>query len=109
MFDKLNATLAKYEQLMTELGDPAVQADTNKFRENSKAIAEMQPLVDAYREYQQVVSSIAGAQEMLKDPDMRELAEEELQALETRRDVLFGEIKVLMIPKDPNDAKNVMI
>jgi peptide chain release factor 1 len=109
MFDKLNATLAKYEQLMTELGDPAVQADTNKFRENSKAIAEMQPLVDAYREYQQVVSSIAGAQEMLKDPDMRELAEEELQALENRRDVLFGEIKLLMIPKDPNDAKNVMI
>jgi peptide chain release factor 1 len=46
---------------------------------------------------------------MLKDPDMRELAEEELQALENRRDVLFGEIKLLMIPKDPNDAKNVMI
>jgi peptide chain release factor 1 len=109
MFDKLNATAEKYEQLMAELGDPAVQADTTKFRESSKAISEMQPLVDAYREYQQVVADIAGAQEMLKDPDMREMAEEELQALETRRDVLFGEIKVLMIPKDPNDAKNVMI
>jgi peptide chain release factor 1 len=109
MFEKLNATVEKYEQLMAELGDPAVQADTAKFRENSKAIAEMQPLVDAYREYQQVVGQIAATQEMLKDPDMRELAEEELQALETRRDVLFGEIKVLMIPKDPNDAKNVMI
>jgi peptide chain release factor 1 len=109
MFDKLNATIAKYEQLMAELGDPAVQADTTKFREASKAISDMQPLVEAYREYQQVVADIAGAQEMLKDPDMRELAEEELQALENRRDVLFGEIKLLMIPKDPNDAKNVMI
>ncbi len=109
MFDKLNATLAKYDQLMAELADPAVQADTTKFRENSKAIADMQPLVDAYREYQQTVARIADAQQMLEDPDMRELAEEELQSLENRRDVLFGEIKMLMIPKDPNDAKNVMI
>src|SRR5699024_10130821 len=95
--------------LMAAIGDPAVQADTAKFREHSKAIAEMQPLVDAYREYQQIVGQIAATQEMLKDPDMRELAEEELQALENRRGVLFGEIKMLMIPKDPNDAKNVMI
>jgi peptide chain release factor 1 len=109
MFDKLNATVARYEQLAAEMADPAVQADTAKFRSHSKAIAEMQALVDAYREYQAIVGQIAATQELLKDPDMRELAQEELQALETRRDVLFGEIKVLMIPKDPNDAKNVMI
>jgi peptide chain release factor 1 len=109
MFDKLNATIARYEQLTAEMQDPAVQADQAKFRSHSKAIAEMQPLVDAYREYQTIVTDIASTQEMLQDPAMRELAQEELQALETRRDVLFGEIKVLMIPKDPNDAKNVMI
>ena len=109
MFDKLNATLARYEQLTAEMADPAVQADQAKFRSHSKAIAEMQPLVDAYREYQTIVSDIASTQEMLQDPSMQELAQEELHALETRRDVLFAEIKVLMIPKDPNDAKNVMI
>ena len=109
MFDKLNATLARYEQLTAEMADPAVQAEQAKFRSHSKAIAEMQPLVDAYREYQTIVSDIASTQEMLQDPSMQELAQEELHALETRRDVLFAEIKVLMIPKDPNDAKNVMI
>jgi peptide chain release factor 1 len=79
MFDKLRAVEARYHQLMTEMADPAVQADTPRFRTHSKALAEMQPLVDAFGEYKKVVEHVAATQELLKDPDMRELAQDELQ------------------------------
>jgi peptide chain release factor 1 len=109
MLDKLRAVEAKYDQLMVEMADPAVQADTGKFRSHSKAASEMQPLVDAFREYKSVVEQVAATQELLKDPDMRELAQDELESLEARRDNLLAEIRILLIPKDPNDAKNVML
>jgi peptide chain release factor 1 len=109
MFEKLNAVEAQYERLMAEMSDPAVQADTTKFRSHSKALSEMQPLVDAFREYKSVAEQIAATEEMMKDPDMRELAQEELQSLEARRDTLLAEIRVLLVPKDPNDAKNVIL
>src|SRR5438874_2462886 len=94
---------------MTEMADPAVQADNAKFRSHSKALAEMQPLVERFRDYKDVVAQIAAAEEMLKDPDMRELAQEEIGQLAGRRDALLADIKVLLIPKDPNDAKNVIL
>ncbi|HVL67287.1 MAG TPA: peptide chain release factor 1 [Vicinamibacterales bacterium] len=109
MFDKLAATEARYDQLMAEMADPAVQADTAKFRTHSKAVAELQPLVDAYREYQSIDGQIRATQDLLKDPDMRELAQEELTALERRREELVSELKLLLVPKDPNDARNVML
>jgi peptide chain release factor 1 len=109
MLDKLRAVEARYDQLMAEMADPAVQADTAKFRTHSKAAAEMQPLVETFREYKSVVEQIAATQELLKDPDMRELAQDELKSLEAQREKLLGEIKILLIPKDPNDAKNVML
>ena len=99
MLDKLRAVEAKYDQLMVEMADPAVQADTTKFRTHSKQAAEMQPLVDAFREYKTVVEQVAATQELLKDPDMRELAQDELQSLETRRDQLIAEIKQLMLAR----------
>jgi peptide chain release factor 1 len=94
---------------MAEMGTPAVQADTAKFRSHSKTVSELQPLVDAFREYKTVDQQIAGAEELLKDPDMRDLAQDELQSLQARRDQLMSEMKVLLIPKDPNDAKNVVL
>ena len=109
MFDKLAAIEARYEQLMAELADPAVQADTAKFRTHSKALAEMQPLIDAYREYKTVDAQAAATEELLKDPDMRELAQEEMDQLQRRRDDLLSQIKVLLVPKDPNDQKNVIL
>jgi peptide chain release factor 1 len=109
MFDKLVAVEAKYEQLMAEMADPAVQGDVAKFRSHSKAVAEMQPLVEQFRRYKDVVTQIEATNELLKDPDMRELAQEELRSLEAERDSLLAEIKVLLIPKDPNDAKNVVL
>ena len=109
IFDKLTALEAKYEQLMAEMGTPAVQADTAKFRTHSKTVAELQPIVEAFREYKDVLDQVKGAEELLKDPDMRDLAQDELQSLEARRDELLASLKVLLIPKDPNDAKNVML
>ena len=109
MFDKLASVESKYDQIASEMADPAVQADSAKFRTHSKAIAEMQPLVDAYREYKGIAAQIETTGELLKDPDMRELAQDEMKTLEARRDTLLDEIKLLLIPKDPNDQKNVML
>jgi peptide chain release factor 1 len=109
MFDKLNAVEAQYERLMAEMSDPAVQADTSKFRSHSKALSEMQPLVQSFREYKEVVEQVTSTADLMKDPDMRELAQEELKSLEARRDALLADIRILLVPKDPNDAKNVVL
>jgi peptide chain release factor 1 len=109
MFEKLQSIEAKYDQLMAEMADPAVQADNAKFRSHSKTLSDMQPLVERFREYKDIVSQIAATEEMLKDPDMRELAQEEMTSLTQKRDVLLADIKVLLVPKDPNDAKNVIL
>jgi peptide chain release factor 1 len=109
MFEKLDSVEQKYEQLNAEMATPAVQADNAKFRSHSKAVAEMQPLVEKYREYKAVAEEIAATEEMLKDPDMREMAQEELTQLTGRKDSLLAEIKVLLVPKDPNDAKNIIL
>jgi peptide chain release factor 1 len=109
MLDKLESIERKYEQLSEELATPAVQADNAKFRSHSKAISEMQDLVDRYRDYKKVAADLADHEEMLKDPDMRELAQEEIPSLTARRDALLAELKVLLVPKDPNDAKNVIL
>src|SRR5215204_69687 len=109
MLDKLESIKAKYEQLNAEMATPAVQADNAKFRSHSKAVAEMQELVDKFREYKDVLAQIAATEEMLKDPDMRELAQDEMGQLAARREALLAEIKILLVPKDPNDAKNIIL
>ena len=109
MFDKLQSIEAKYDQLTAEMADPVVQADNAKFRSHSKALSDMQPLVERFREYKDVAAQIAATEELVKDPDMRELAQEELTQLQQRSDALLADIKVLLVPKDPNDAKNVIL
>jgi len=109
MFEKLQSIEAKYEQLMSEMADPAVQADNAKFRSHSKTLSDMQPLVERFREYKDVAAQMTATEELVKDPDMRELAQEELAQLQQRRDALLADIKVLLVPKDPNDAKNVIL
>ena len=109
MLDKLIAAESRYDQLMAEMADPAVQADTAKFRTHSKELADMQPLIDHFRLYKDVAAQVAATEELVKDPDMRELAQEELQTLSAKRDTLVAELKVLLVPKDPNDTKNVVL
>ena len=86
MFDKLSAIEAQYHRLMTEMADPAVQGDQAKFRAHSKTLADMQPLVERFGEYKKVISELTTTEELMKDPDMRELAQAELTALEGRRE-----------------------
>ena len=93
MIDKLNSVEAKYGELMQRLADPAVQADPAQYRTSAKALAEIEPLVEKFREFKSVLTQIAQSQELMEsDPDMRELAQEELQTLEARRDALDAEI-----------------
>jgi peptide chain release factor 1 len=109
MFDKLQSIETKYEQMTAEMSDPAVQSDNAKFRGLSKAVSELQPLVDKFGEYKTVIADISATEEMLKDPDMRDLAQAEMTELAARRDALIAELKVLLVPKDPNDAKNIIL
>ncbi len=109
MFSRLAEIESKYEQLMAEMATPAVQGDASTFRNHSKALAEIQPLVESFRHYKDVVDDLNAAEELLKDPDMRELAQEELATLTVERDRLLDEIKLLLVPKDPNDEKNVVL
>jgi peptide chain release factor 1 len=111
MLDKLNSVEASYEELTALLATPSVQSDSNEYRKHAKALAEIEPLVEKAREYKSVLKEIEQAEELVKsgDADMRELAGEELDGLKQRRDALIAEIKLLLIPKDPNDQKNVIL
>jgi peptide chain release factor 1 len=111
MFDKLASEEARYEDLTRLLGTSEVQSDANVYRKHAKALAELEPLVEKFREYKTIVQEIAQTEELVAagDPDMRELAREELKSLVAGRDRVLAELKVLLIPKDPNDEKNVVL
>jgi peptide chain release factor 1 len=111
MFDKLSTVESRYEELMTRVGTAEVQADPGEFKKAAKALSELEPLVEKFREYKIVEGNIKGAEELARgsDAEMRELAEDELSALTTRRAALLQDLKVLLIPKDPNDEKNVIL
>jgi peptide chain release factor 1 len=111
MFDKLATEEQRYEELMRLLGTSQVQSEPQEYRKHAKALAEVEPLIEKFREYKALVKDIAGAEEMAggSDADMRDLAKEELKSLIVRREALIGEMKILLIPKDPNDEKNVML
>src|SRR5580765_1348726 len=111
MFDKLNAVESRYGELVTLLADPAVQNDTTKYREHAKALSEIQPLVDTYNEYKRVDRQATDARELVQagDAEMAALAKDELKELEPKLEALQGELKVLLLPKDPNAEKNVLL
>jgi peptide chain release factor 1 len=111
MFDKLTSEEARYEDLTQRLGTAEVQSDPNEYRKHAKALAELEPLVARFREYKNVAQEIAQTEELAAggDADMRELAKEELKALVARRDALLADLKILLIPKDPNDEKDVVL
>ena len=111
MFDKLSTVESRYDELMHRLGTSEVQSDPAEYRKAAKALSDMEPLVQKYREYKAVEQGIAGTEELARsnDPEMQALAEEELKTLRVRREALLNEIKILLIPKDPNDEKNVIL
>src|SRR4029453_3291983 len=93
------------------LGTSEVQAEPAQYRKHAKALAEVEPLVQKFREYKAVTHDLTQTEELAGagDPDMRELARVELKSLVARRDALLAELKILLIPRDPNDDKNVML
>jgi peptide chain release factor 1 len=111
MFDKLAAIERQYEELMQRLGTAEIQSDPSEYRKQSKLLAEVEPTVERFREYKAVTRSIAETEELTgaADADMKELAQQELKALVGRREFLVGELKQLLVPKDPNDDKNVVL
>jgi peptide chain release factor 1 len=111
MFDKLAAEEKRYDDLMQLLGTAEVQSDPTVYRKHAKALSEVEPVIERFREYKGLVRAISQTEELAAggDADMRELAKEELKSLVARRDVLIGELKLLLVPKDPNDEKNVVL
>ena len=108
MFQKLEAVENRYEELNKKIADPEVIANTSEWTKFMKEHAEIEEVALKYKEYKQVQQSIEEAQEMLNDPEMKELAEEELYENKEKLPKIEEELKILLIPKDPDDDKNII-
>jgi peptide chain release factor 1 len=109
MIDRLQQMEQRYEELSAQLSLPEVVNDREKFQKAGKALSDLETPVMKFRELKQVRSGLAESRAMLADPEMKEMAEEEIAALVPRETALEEEIKVLLLPKDPNDEKNVIL
>ena len=109
MLDKLNAIEAKYSQIEARLGASETYDDPELVARLNKEQAELQPLVDAYRAYRRTLDAKAQAEEMMSDPELKELAQEEYQDALDELPRLERELQILLLPKDPNDGKNVIV
>ena len=109
MLDKLQKIEARLAQVEQQLADPSVYSDRQAMAKLSREQKELTPVVEAYRAYARAEADMAAATEMLSDPELRELGQEELSAAKAERERLEGELKRLLLPKDPNDEKNVVL
>ena len=109
MIERLNIIKERYEELSKQLLDPEVLKDVKKTRELSKESSELEEIVNCYDKYQKLEQDIEAAKEMAKDPEMGEFAREELATLEQDKETTEKELEILLIPKDPNDGKNVVV
>jgi peptide chain release factor 1 len=112
MFERLDQTEARYEELTQTLASPEIMNDSAKYQKTAKAHAELAGIVEKYREYKDLTKGIADSKAMLvdeKDPDMRAYAQDELTKLEERVTGVEEELKILLLPKDPNDEKNIIL
>ena len=109
MFDRLDQIEARYEDLGRQLSDPAIVNDQENYRKVSKAHRDLEPTVEKFRDFRKLRDAVADAKAMLSDPDMKEMAEAELTELEPKLATTEEELKVLLLPKDPNADKNVIV
>ncbi len=112
MFDRLEDLLIRMEEILSELQEPDVASDQNRFRKLMKEQNDLSPIVEAYKEYKACKQAIEDSLQMLEeesDEEMRELAKEELNGSKARVEELERELKILLLPKDPNDDKNVIV
>jgi peptide chain release factor 1 len=111
MFERLEQIEARYEELGLQMADPELVSDQQKYQKVAKQHRDLQPVVDKFRQYREIRTGIADARGMLNESDaeIRAMAEEELAQLEEREPKIEEEIKLLLLPKDPNDEKNVVV
>ncbi|MCI8448792.1 MAG: peptide chain release factor 1 [Eubacterium sp.] len=112
MFDRLEDLLLRYEEIMNQLSEPDVANDTGRFRRLMKEQSDLAPIVEAYRNYKQAKQDMEDSLALLEeesDEEMRELAKEELNDAKAKISGLENELKILLLPKDPNDEKNVIV
>ena len=113
IYDQLQAVEDRYEELGELLSDPEVVSDTKRFMELSREEANTRDTVTAYREYKQILQNIEDAEEMIKDaggdPELEEMAKEELKESKAAKEEYEEKLKILLLPKDPNDDKNIIL
>ncbi len=112
MFDRLDDLVRRYEELMLELNDPSIANDQTRFRKLMKEQADLAPIVEAYKEYKKCKETVQDSLAILdeeSDEEMKELAKEELNEAKARIEELEKQLKILLLPKDPNDDKNVIV
>jgi peptide chain release factor 1 len=112
MFERLDQIEARYEELTRALASPETMADSSRYQKTAKAHSEIAPMAEKYREYKELTRGIADSKAMLadeKDPDMLAYAQEEVNQLASRVALIEQELKILLVPKDPNDEKNVIL
>ncbi len=109
MEDKLQEVEQRFERLTADLGNPEVIGDRARFSQVAKERAQLEPLVETFREYKRVKKEVDDNQALLADPEMRALAKDELEKLGPQRDALLEKLKILLLPKDPNDERSVIL
>ncbi|HUH75418.1 MAG TPA: peptide chain release factor 1 [Chitinophagales bacterium] len=112
MLDKLEALKIRYQDLEIQLSDPEVVNDLSKFKRIGKEYRDLQPIVETYEQYSSILSNLKFSKQLLeteKDPDMREMAKEEIDTLQNQIEPIEHEIRQLLIPKDPGDDKNAIL
>ncbi|MEW9049469.1 MAG: PCRF domain-containing protein, partial [Stutzerimonas stutzeri] len=111
LLNKLDILQDRFEELTALLGDAEVISDQNRFRAYSREYAEVEPVIVAYRQLCKVQQDLEGAQALLKDsdPDMREMAEEEVAEAKAQLETLEANLQRMLLPKDPNDGRNVFL
>ncbi len=112
MFDRLEQTEARYEELTQALSLPDITNDSAKYQKTAKAHSDLVPIVEKFREYKELKKGIEGSKALLvseTDPEMRTYAQDELTGLETRIEAVEQDLKIMLLPKDPNDEKNVIL
>ena len=109
MIERLEATLNRYNELTAELSSPEILGNVDKMTSLSKEQASIAEVVDKYKEYKKVDSDLEEAKELLNDPEMAELAKEDVNNLTSKKEELVKELEILLLPKDPNDDKNIIV
>lgn len=109
ILSKLQHLGERYEEIGFLLSDPEVQSDQNKFRELGQEYAQIEPIVQCFQQYQGVEEDMENAREMMEDPEMAELAKEELAEAKDKLEQLEPELMLLLLPKDPNDERNIYL